>query len=398
MTRPDKLLPPGVKDLFGTPARRLSRLSRILSDLFECWAYQPIIPPTFEYYDNISRGFDKESSDEIYRFIDPKGHLLALRPDLTVPIARIVATKLYDERLPLRLHYAAPVFRYVEPRAGQQREFWQAGVELIGTDTPSADAEVLALHVAALEAAGLERFQVNLGHMGFLRGILTELDAPDNLYLIRRAIDRKNRRILAEELDKAGLVGSARDALEALPMLSGGVEILTEAERLAPNGPASIAIRRLSEVYAHLDGYGVADRVTIDLGEVRGMDYYTGITFETFAPGSGYAIAGGGRYDDLLNRYGTSLPAVGFAVQLEHILLVLQQEGIAPDEAHIDALMAHCTHADCLADLADRRARGEHIELDLEGRSVEELRSAAARRGIPAIIVCGDVRAIAEEA
>lgn len=398
MTRPDKLLPPGVKDLFGAPARSLSRLGRTLSDLFERWAYEPILPPTFEYYDNIARGFDEDFSDEIYRFIDQKGHLLALRPDLTVPIARIVATKLYDERLPLRFHYAAPVFRYVEPRAGQQREFWQAGVELIGTDSPAADAEVLALHVAALDAAGLERFQVNLGHMGFLRGILADLDTPDNLPLIRRAIDRKNRRILAEELDAAGLEGTIRDALEALPTLSGGAEILQEASRLAPNGPAGAAIERLRKVYSQLEGYGVAERVTIDLGEVRGMDYYTGITFETFAPGSGYAIASGGRYDDLLDRYGASLPAVGFAVAIEHVLLVLQQEGLVSDDAHVDALMAHCGHAACLADLQARRARGEHIELDIRGRTVEELRSAAARRGIATVIVCGDVRSIGEDA
>lgn len=397
MTRPDKLLPPGVKDLFGTPARNLSRLSRTLSDLFERWAYQPILPPTFEYYDNIAQGFDEDFSDEIYRFIDQKGHLLALRPDLTVPIARIVATKLYDERLPLRFHYAAPVFRYVEPRAGQQREFWQAGVELIGTDSPAADAEVLALHVAALDAAGLERFQVNLGHMGFLRGILAGLDTPENLYMIRRAIDRKNRRILTEELDEAGLTGTTREALEALPVLSGDAEILDQASRLAPNGQAGAAIERLREVYTQLEGYGVAERVTIDLGEVRGMDYYTGITFETFAPDSGYAIASGGRYDDLLDRYGASLPAVGFAVQIEHVLLVLQQQGLAAQEAHVDALMVHCGHAECLADLQKRRARGEHIELDIKGRTVEELRSAAARRGVAAVIVCGDVQPIDED-
>lgn len=389
MTRPEKLLPPGVKDIFGTPARQLSALNQRLSALFTRWAYTPIIPPTFEYYDNIVRGFDEAFGDEIYRFVDPKGHLLALRPDLTVPIARIVATKLYDLPLPLRLQYVAPVFRYVEPRAGQQREFWQAGVELIGAESAAADAEVIALHVAALETAGLSRFQINLGHMGYLRAILAQLAAPPNLHLIRRAIDRKNRRILAEELKKAGLTGTTRAALEALPTLSGGPEVLDDARRLAPNGEAGAAIARLADVYARLDTYGVTDRVTLDLGEVRGMEYYTGITFETFAPGSGYAIAGGGRYDDLLSRYGASLPAVGFAIQVEHVLLILEQERANGDAAGVDALMAYCDHPACRTELQERRRRGERIELDVLDRDVDELRREARRRGIPALLVCG---------
>ena len=390
MKRIERLLPPGVKDIFGAPARHLVRLNRRLGAHFERWGYAPVIPPTFEYFDNLMRGFDEAFSREVYRFVDPQGHLVALRPDMTVPIARMVATKLYDQPMPLRFSYAAPVFRYVEPRAGRQREFWQAGAELIGANTAEADAEIIALLVATLETCGLSTFQVNVGHMGFLHGVLAQLETPPpNLEYIRRAIDRKNRRVLALELERAGLEGRVRAALEALPTLWGGVEVLERAARLAPNGVAGKAIERLAQVYELTRAYGIAERVTLDLGEVRGMNYYTGITFEAFTPGSGYAIAGGGRYDSLLERYGAALPAVGFAVQVELVLLVLEREGLLPEEPPADALMACCGHAACLADLRDRRARGERILLDVRPRSAQELIEEAARLGIPAVLVCG---------
>lgn len=390
MNRVERLLPPGVKDIFGDPARHLTRLNQTLSACFERWGYEPIIPPTFEYFDNLMRGFDEAFSREMYRFVDPQGHLVALRPDLTVPIARIAATKLYDQPMPLRFCYTAPVFRYVEPRVGRQREFWQAGAELIGANTPEADAEIIALHVAALEASGLPTFQINLGHMGFLHGILAHLDElPPNMAAIRRAIDRKNRRVLSRELDRAGLTGPVRAALEELPTLWGGKEVLTRAARLAPNGLAGEAIERLGSVYDLLHAYGVAERITLDLGEVRGMNYYTGITFETFAPGSGYAIASGGRYDTLLARYGASLPAVGFAIQVEQVLFILEQEKALDSEPPADALMVFCGHPACLADLRARRAQGQRIVLDVTRRSPEEVAEEAVQRGIPAVLACG---------
>ncbi|HBY95273.1 MAG: ATP phosphoribosyltransferase regulatory subunit [Ardenticatenaceae bacterium] len=383
-------LPPGVKDLFGSAARRLVRLSGALNALFARWGYAPVLPPIFEYYDNLVAGYGPEHAAELYRLVDPQGQLLALRPDLTVPIARIVATKLADAPLPLRFSYVAPVFRYVEPQAGRQREFWQAGAELIGAASADADAEMIALLVATLdEGLGLERFQINLGHMGFLRAILAETDvSPLEWALIQRAIDRKNRRSLEHELTAAGLDGPPADALLALPELWGGPQVLDRADHLTPNREAAHAIARLRAVYERLVAYGLGERITLDLGEVRGMDYYTGVTFETFAPGSGYAIASGGRYDDLLAQFGAERPAVGFAVQLERAMLVLEQEQGSEPVPPPDALAEACGHPECLAPIIQRRAQGQTIELDVLNHSPAELRAAAARRGIPEVLVC----------
>lgn len=393
MTGPSRLqrqLPPGVKDLFGGAARRLVRLSSALHALFARWGYAPVLPPIFEYYDNLVAGYGPEHSAELYRLVDPQGHLLALRPDLTVPIARIAATKLSDAPLPLRFSYVAPVFRYVEPQAGRQREFWQAGAELIGADSADADAEMIALSVATLdEGLGVPRFQINLGHMGFLRAILAETDLSARaLALIQRAIDRKNSRSLERELAEAGLHGPLADALLALPELWGGAEVLDRADELTPNQAAGEAITRLRAVYERLVAYGLGERITLDLGEVRGMEYYTGVTFEAFAPGSGYAIASGGRYDHLLARFGADRPAVGFAVQLERAMLVLEQEQGSEPVPPPDALAQACGHPECLASIIRRRTEGQTIELDVLNRGPADLRAEAAHRGIPEVLLC----------
>ncbi len=382
-------LPPGVRDIFGAPARQLIQLSDTLRTLLDGWGYSEVLPPTFEYFDNVMRAFDADFAAEIYRFVDPDGHLLALRPDLTVPVARLVASKLYDQPMPQRISYVAPVFRFSEPNGSQSRQIWQAGWELIGIATPAADAEVIALLIAALEAAGLSAFQVNLGHMGFVRATLagTTMDEATRGSVLR-AVDRKNKQILSEELERAGVGGAARAVLTALPSLWGGEEVLEQALDLAPNAAACAAIHHLRAVRHLLDAYGLGERVTIDLGEVRGMDYYTGVTFELFAAGSGFPLASGGRYDELLARFGARLPAVGAMIELEHVMRVLNETHGAPTLPAPDALQQQCEHPACLRALLARRRTGGRVELDLRGRSAPELHAEAARRGIVEVIVC----------
>lgn len=382
-------LPPGVRDLFGGPARQLSRLSATLQDLFERWGYSEVRPPTFEYFDNVMRAFDEDFAPEIYRLVDPEGQLLALRPDLTVPVARLVATKLYDQPMPQRLSYVAPVFRFSEPNSLESREIWQGGWELIGVASPAADAEVIALLIAAMEVAGLTEFQVNLGHMGFVRATLADAHIADGVLAeVLRAIDRKNRKVLIEALDQARVDGPARAVLVALPDLWGHEEVLAQALALAPNPPASDALHHLQAVLHLLECYGVAERVTVDLGEVRGMDYYTGVTFELFARGSGDAIASGGRYDNLLHRFGADLPAVGAMMDLERVLRVHHRTHGTPAPTVPDALQQHCDHPACLRALRERRRTGKRVELDLLERPLADLHVEARQRGIAHVIAC----------
>lgn len=383
-------LPHGVQDLFQGEAARRRRAEAALRDLFSRWAYRELIPPTFEYDDNLTVGAGPDLRQAMYRFFNREGRTLALRADFTTQVARMVATKLFDQPLPLRCFYVGSVFRYEEPQVGRQREFTQAGVELIGASTPAADAEVVALAVAGLEALGLRDFQINLGQMALFRALTADLPSND-LARVREATDQRNPARLAAALDDAGVTGQRRALLATLPDLMGGPEILEEAR--APGGAVAEAAESLAQVYRLLQAYGVANRVILDLGEVRGMDYYTGITFRGVAPGLGWPLLSGGRYDELIAQFGRPLAAVGFGLGIERALLVQARQG-QPVLSLAPHLVVHgCNHPDCLALIRRLRQAGYRIEVDVLGRDEAELLAHARRQGAGHTLRCqGDGR------
>ncbi|MGD8792181.1 MAG: ATP phosphoribosyltransferase regulatory subunit [Anaerolineae bacterium] len=389
-------IPRGVQDRILAEALRRRQAEAALRRCFAAWGYHEVIPPTFEYYDNLAVGAGPRLEQAMYRFFDRRGRTLALRADFTPQVARIAATKLYDQPMPLRCSYVGSLFRHEEPQAGRQREFTQAGVELVGAGTAGADAEVVALAVAALEALDLPGFQVNLGQVAFFRALTHDLPG-DVLAAVRRAIDRKNPARLAEAL--AGVPPARRDLLARVPDLVGGpgpaaTEVLDQARALCAGSEvpeaAGAALARLEAVYRRLAAHGVARRITIDLGEVRGMDYYTGITFRAVAPGLGWPVASGGRYDDLLARFGRPLAAVGLGLSVGRALLV-QDPGRAP--ALAPHLLAHnCHRPECLALVAQLRRAGCRVEVDVLGLDDGDLTGEARRRGIARTLRCAGRR------
>ena len=379
-------IPHGVQDRFLAKAARRRQAEATLRECFARWGYQEIIPPTFEYYENLVVGASADLQLAMYRFFDPEGHTLALRADFTPQVARMVATKLFDQPMPLRCSYVGSLFRYEEPQAGRKREFTQAGIELVGADSPAADAEAVALAVAALKALGLPGFQVNLGQMAFFRALAAKLP-PEVLIPVREAIDHKNPTRLAEALTLAGVAAVQRDLLRRLPDLVGGMEVVEEARALsagldAPSA-ALAALERLAEVYRLLQAYGAGEQVLLDLGEVRGMDYYTGITFRGVAPGLGWPIASGGRYDDLIACFGRSLPAVGFGLGIERALLVQARQGMPPPRVASHLLVSGGEHPACLALVQRLRQAGFRVEVDVQNLEAERLTALARQRGIP---------------
>jgi ATP phosphoribosyltransferase regulatory subunit len=390
-------IPDGVQDRFLAEAVRRRRAESALRECFARWGYWEVIPPTFEYYDNLSVGAGPRLEQAMYRFFDRQGHTLALRADFTPQVARIVASKLYDQPMPLRCFYMGSLFRYEEPQAGRQREFTQAGVELIGANTPAGDAEIVALAVAALEALGMAGFQINLGQMAFFRALTRRLP-PDLLASVRQAIDHKNQSRLAAALD--GVEDGHRQLLERLPDLVGGVEVMDEAQalcgRLGGADAAMAALERLASVYRRLEAYGVAERVILDLGEVRGMDYYTGITFRGVVPGLGWPLISGGRYDDLIAQFGRPLAAVGFGLSVGRALLV-QDRVALPVTA--DVLVHGCHEGACLALVRELRQQGCRVEVDVLGTETASLAAEARRRRIPRSLRCeGDGWVLTDEA
>ncbi len=352
-------IPRGVADYFGGPARQRRHIEASLRELARAWAYNEIIPPVFEYAETLTTEVGGQLAEDLYSFFDRDGRVLALRPDLTIPTARIVGSKLYDQPLPQRYFYAGPVFRYAEPRAGRQREFWQAGVELMGAASPDADAEVLALAAQALQQMNLSTFRFSLGHMGYFHGLIAHLglDAAAATSL-QNALDRKSEDdvralVRAWELDSVD-----GDAVLGLLELFGsqGDGILTRARTLARNEQMLAAVARLEAVERILDLYGVKRFFDIDLADVRAMDYYTGITFKAYTPGIGFSVVNGGRYDNLVGEFGPDLPAVGCAFYIDRLLLARTRQSGPPADPAPDLLILPC---DC----------GQHIELARAARA-----------------------------
>jgi ATP phosphoribosyltransferase regulatory subunit len=380
-------LPHGLTDLFFEQAAAKAALERIIQETFDHWSYKRIVLPTFEYYETLVTGASLQLKEEMYRFFDRDGQVLALRPDMTVPTARVVGTKLYDQMLPLRFYYIGNVFRYDEPQAGRRREFTQAGVELIGAGTPEADAEVLALAVAVLRAMNLANFQINLGQVSFLKAILNDIPlANGDLARLEQTIDRKNDIELQSTLDDLNIPEAAARAIRAIPHLQGDEGVLREAERLSTNASARQAIENLECIYQLLQAAGVAEHIILDLGEMRSMAYYTGITFHGYVAGLGFSICSGGRYDGLVGNFGAEMPAVGFALGVERSMLVTKpQVDLAPD-----LVMQTCMHPECHALAALARGRGLRVEVDVLGRREEALVAYARARGAHHAVYCRD--------
>jgi len=367
----DKQLPEGVADLFFNDAARKRAVERTLAETFIRWGYSEIIPPMFEYYEALAAEAGPQLREEMYRFFDRDGRVLALRADFTIPIARIVGTKLFDRVMPLRFYAIGSVFRYAEPQAGMRREFTQAGIELIGANTAEGDAEAIALAMTALRALGLDDFRFTLGNAAYVQATLRDLalDAAD-LAALRETIRRKNAPALAQFLATRPLDAPQRDALAQLPMLWGNAEVLERA--VCVNDAARAAVERLRAVVAQLTHLGLQDMVTLDLAEDRGMAYYTGILFEGFAQGLGFAVVSGGRYDNLIAHFGPPLPAVGFAIGVERVMMLQRaRASIAP------AVIAQAYDAR----VATARACGQVVEVDVMNRADDALRVYARVRG-----------------
>jgi ATP phosphoribosyltransferase regulatory subunit len=399
--KPHPQLPKGARIYLPEEAARKRYVEGRLLDVFARWGYREIVTPTFEFADVLAVGTDVGVQESMFKFVDREtGRMLALRADITPQIARVVATRLRDEPKPVRLAYLTNVFRHDEPQMSHYREFYQAGVELIGLEKPEAEVEVIAMTIEGLRALGLERFQIDLGHPDFFRGLLEEASTDVQARReLRNALARKDTSSLERLVRDLAPPPHVAEGLLALPTLFGREIVLERAVGFARSARSRRALANLTEVYRLLRIYGLADSVLLDLGEVRGFDYYSGLYFEAYVSGFGASIAGGGRYDDMLGRFGYECPAVGFAFDIARALAIMETQQVSVELHGPDFFIIDFTAEKTAALSLARRLRdlGASVARDIISRGLDESMAYARAQRVRHVLVVGSPRTAAGE-
>ena len=332
---------PGFRDLLPLEAEILREAQESLLAEMRRWGYRHVITPLVENMDVLDTGLGLEQRRRLFKFTDARGDVVALVGERTVPVARLVAGKLRSAALPLRLCYSGPVLSTDEGRFQQRRETYQVGAELIGASGPVADAEVIALAARCMEATGIRRYQIDVGHAEFFHGIMDAVKLPDEVKAaVRHALVARDFVALESLLEGTPLKSAEHELLLRFPALRGGPEILEAARGLVRNRRSEAALSELAHVRELLVAHGIGDVVVLDLGAIRDFDYYTGVIFEGYGPDFGRPIAQGGRYDALLARFGRPAPATGFMIQLDLVSEMLTRSQGPPALPRIDAALA----------------------------------------------------------
>ncbi len=324
-------LPAGMRDRLPEDARLEAELSSRLLKGFELYGYEQVGVPAFEFAEVLERGLGSFAPGEVLRFVEPEsGEVVALRPDMTPQLARVVATRLASAPLPARLSYQGSVLRRPLERARTQRQVLQAGVELVGLSGVDADLEILEVAVASVQRAGLSDAVLDLSHAGITGPLLEPLE-PERRDEVALALSLKDQAKLEALTHDAPLSAVDRAALCALPQLHGGEALWPRAERLLAGSSAERGAQELFALWERASALGLP--VLADLGEVRAFRYYSGFLFQLLAEGPGRPLVSGGRYDGLLGRFGESRPAAGMAVDIDRLRVALARTGELPERA-----------------------------------------------------------------
>jgi ATP phosphoribosyltransferase regulatory subunit len=350
---PPGALPAGGKDVLAVEAQELRAVEAAVRERFTRYGYREVMTPVLEFAEVIDRA-QEGGLREAFRLFDDHGRVLVLRPDLTIPVARLVATRMADHPGPVRAFYLARAFRpppVGRPRASEQR---QAGVELVGANGPGADAEAIALLADSLAAAGLEGLTVGVADVSLTGAVLEGAVADAELRAALRAVLAARDVAGWRRLARGAGEGPAAELVERLPALRGGAEVLERISAALPE--AGPACERMARMLALVADHGVGDAVVVDLGVMRDWPYYSGVVFEAYAPGVGEPVAMGGRYDGLAGRFGRERPAVGFAIVLDALHRALMASGAAPAPPREGVVLVGGLDEDPAAAAAARRA------------------------------------------
>ncbi|WP_370225203.1 ATP phosphoribosyltransferase regulatory subunit [Cytobacillus sp.] len=321
--------PLGMRDTLPDLYERKAAVRSSIQGEMKRWGYQFIETPALEYYETVGAA-SAILDQQLFKLLDQQGHTLVLRPDMTAPIARVAASRLLKDELPIRLAYSANVYRAQQREGGRPAEFEQIGVECIGDHTISADGEGMAMMISALKEAGLQNFQLSAGHIGFVRDFFQQiLGTEERVENLTRFLYEKNYVGYREHVKSLALSSIDKQRLLDFLKLRGGEEVIEIAYGLLENGTGKKALSELEQLWGIMQDYGQEGTVKFDLTLVSHMSYYTGILFEVYAGNVGFPIGNGGRYDLLLQKFGKDTGATGFAIRMDRLLEALEDSNAA---------------------------------------------------------------------
>lgn len=375
--------PEGVRDIYNGECTRKNLMAERMKNVLKSYGYRDIQTPTFEFFDIFNQDKGSLPSNQMYKFFDREGNTLVLRPDITPSIARAVSKYFNEEEFSMRFSYTGNIFINNSSLQGRMKESTQMGAELIGDDSIDADAEMIALAVHLLLAAGLTEFQIDVGHVGFFKGLIEEAGMDEEKTQdLRELIENKNYFGVEAMTDNQALV--------RLPKLFGSQEILKEAKRLTSNMKALTAITRLERLYEIIGEYGLQKYVTFDLGMLSQYDYYTGVIFRGYTYGTGDAVVKGGRYDTLLQKFGKDAASVGLAVAVDELLTALGRQKIGIDEGEPVTMLLYSASvlSEALKKAEELRAGGACVQMNrmYASKTLEDYKNYARRFDITQIL------------
>lgn len=382
------MLPEGVQDLLIDDCIYRRHIEDTLMENFIKSGYMEVSSPTLEYYDLFSKDYLASNGDKMFKLIDTNGSILVLRPDCTVPIVRMISTKMKDFVYPLKLCYVENVFRIDEEQAGKKREFRQAGVELFGVASYRADAEVIITAIESLKHLGLENFQIDIGQIKLLKGILEPMEiAEEEKNSIVYHMENKNFIALDRLIEELPIEESIQTILKELPRLFGEPrEVLEQVKNLPLTITMIEAIEELEKVWKMIEGYGLGKYISLDLGMVTTLKYYSGVIFKGFTRDLGVVLLSGGRYDRLLEDFDIECPATGFAFVVNKITKALKiQENLSVQKKKHILLLEEDKGRTTAAVIEALRKQGYIVEVSLL-KNTKDLIEYVQRRNIDQVM------------
>jgi ATP phosphoribosyltransferase regulatory subunit len=381
-------LPPGVRDWLPQEFAYKRDIEECIRRVFRTWSYAEVLTPTFESEEALERGLGDKLMQQTFRFTDPLGASIALRTEMTTPIARLVSARLRNATLPLRLSYIATGFRYEEPQLGRMREFTQAGAELIGAPGVDAEAEALFMAIETLDAVGLSDARFDINNAAIVDGVLEAAGLRDEDLLRCKHLIADRNMVEMRQFERTHHVTNFA-TIKELTMMRGREDVIALARPMCKTPQSLAALERLEQILERARSLCYHERINIDFALLRDLAYYTGFVFEGYIDDLGFSLCGGGRYDGLLPRFGYDVPAVGWMVGVERILLALERRDV--DERPRNEVDVLVSGSDTVA--AAERAKGLKVRVDTLSLSREELVAYARHKLIPRLIIVRDGQA-----